>query len=100
MSFFKSKENLTADLSSEIFRSLAASELAHKNASIKTVEELENEKALAIEAFEEFQKKVNASAKLKKTFKTLQTQFLTNAELVEKTDQGFVDAVLLLDIEE
>ncbi len=100
MSFFKSKENLTADLSSEIFRSLASGELAKEKANIKTAEQLEDEKNAAIDAFEELQKKVNSSAKLKKTFKTLQTQFLTNADLVEKTDQGFVDAVLLLDIEE
>lgn len=100
MSFFKSKENLTADLSSEIFRSLAASELAKEKAQVKTAEQLEDEKNQAIEDFEAFQKRVNASAKLKTTFKALQTQFLTNAELVEKTDDKFVEAVLLLDIEE
>lgn len=98
MSFLKSKENLTADLSSEIFRTFAASELSKEKAQIKTAEQLENDKNLAIDAFEELQKKVNASDKLKKTFKKLQNQFLTNAELVEKTDEKFVEVVLLLDI--
>lgn len=95
-----SKEDWSAALSSEVFRNFAASELAKEKSNIKTAEELEIEKEKAIEEFEAFQKKVNASPKLKKTFKTLQVHFLTNAELVEKTDDKFVEAVLLLDIEE
>jgi len=98
MSF--SKEDNAAFLSSEVFRNFAANELAKEKAQIKSCEQLENEKTAAIEAFENLQKKVNASVKLKKTFKTLQNQFLTNAELAEKTDPSFLEAVLLLDIEE
>ncbi len=98
MSF--SKEDNSALLSSEVFRNFASSELMKEKAAIKTAEQLSQEKEAAIDAFNEFQKKVNASAKLKKTFKKLQEQFLTNAELAEQTDPAFLEGVLLLDIEE
>ncbi len=95
MSF--SIEDSNALLSSEIFRIFATNEIDKEK---KHLVELDNKKEELINNFEKFQKHINSSEILKKTFKDLQQQFLTNAELVEQTDPSFVEGVLLLDIEE
>ena len=86
-------------LSSEVFRGYLAAELAKQKANVKTAEQIELENAAAINDFEEFQNKVNASSKLKETFKKLQYLFQTNEKYAATVNQSFVAGVLLLNID-
>lgn len=85
--------------SSDIFRSYVNNELAKEQANLKTAEEITTENLQIMDDFEEFQLKVNASPKLRESFKKLQNIFMTNPEYTAKADPKFVDGVLLLKLE-
>jgi hypothetical protein len=85
-----------AAFSSEIFRIYANNELIKEKALAE--KKSENE-ILSIEAFEEFQNRVNASPKLRTVFKKLQQTFMTDEKSTSKVDPKFVQGVLLLNID-
>ena len=90
------REDWSAALSSEVFRIFAENEL-RKDAEKEEI--VKKSEANIVDAFEQFQKSVNASPKLRGIFKKLQHDFMTNPDVVSKTDPKFVEGVLLLDIE-
>lgn len=86
--------------SSEIFSNYIAQEQRKVNASIKTAEELAQESLEIVNSFEDFQVKVNSSLKLKEEFTKLQHLFRTNEKYASTVDPLFVEAVLMLRLEE
>lgn len=84
---------------STIFSNYIAEETIKRNASIKTAEELAQDNLNIVNNFDEFQDKVNASLKLKDTFKKLQQLFLTNEKYAATVDPLFVEGVLLLKLD-
>lgn len=91
---------LRALQASEIFSSYMSTEENKLRSNIKTAEVIEQEKLDLLNSFEEFQNKVNASVKLKDTFKKLQQVFRNNEKYASTVDPLFVEATLLLKIEE
>ena len=91
---------LRALQASPIFSDYIAQEQRKINASIKTAEEIAQESSELMSNFEDFQAQVNNSPKLKDTFVKLQHLFRTNEKYASKVDPLFVEAVLLLRIEE
>jgi hypothetical protein len=85
---------------SDIFSNYIANETAKRNASIKTADEIALDNLNIVNDFEEFQNKINASTKLKDTFKKLQSLFLSNEKYAASVDPLFVEGVLLLKFEE
>jgi predicted DNA-binding protein (UPF0278 family) len=85
---------------SPIFSDYIAQEQRKINASIKTAEELALESSEIVNSFEDFQIKVNNSLKLKESFTKLQHIFRTNEKYASTVDPLFVEAVLMLRIEE
>lgn len=91
--------DLRALANSEIFKEYASNELKKNAINEKSPEEIEFNELKALNDFEEFQKNVNSSKKKKEIFKNLQILFQTNEKYASTIDKGFVDVVLLLDIE-
>ena len=83
--------------SSEVFKNYVAIELEKEAKAARAA--IVDEKKV-IEDFQSFEKRVNASVQLKQTFAALKKEFENNSALREKTDSRFVDAVMLLSIEE
>lgn len=84
---------------SEIFSEFVAIELKKEAANKKTAEQIADEELKTLNDFEEFQNKINASKKQKAEFKKLQVLFQTNEKFAATVDPGFVEAVLLLNID-
>lgn len=91
-----SSEDWAAALSSEIFRTYLKGEIQKEAEKTKTAED----ELQVMEEFEEFQKRVNASPKLRNVFKKLQQSFINDPESTNKVDPKFVEGVLLLNIED
>jgi len=83
--------------SSEIFREYA------KTVQLKEAQELQKEeldKENSIKQFDDLQKRINASPKLREHFKMIQAGLLENEEYRAKADPKFVEGILLLSFEE
>ena len=93
------KMDQLACLDSEIFCNYVAAELKKEAANKKTAEQIAQEELNALDAFEDFQVKVNSSKKQKAIFKQLQTLFQTNEKYASTVDPKFVELVLLLNID-
>ena len=82
---------------SEVFCNLASQEL-QREAQAKAEAEVIDKQAL--ENFNEFQKKVNASSQLKDQFKKLQQRFIKEPDYRETINEAFVRGVMLLNFED
>lgn len=95
-----------AAMSSEIFRNYVAQELereaeeASEAAQIKRAEAHLKALEEQAEAFEEFERRVEASPVLKARLKQAQDALLNNPELAAKTDPDFVRGIMMLDLDE
>jgi len=90
------KMDWAAAMSSEVFRNYAMGELR------KEMQQAQNtvNKDAALDDFEAFQRRVNASPRLQQEFKKLQQVFTTDPEYTAKVDPQFVEGVLLLNVED
>ena len=90
----------SAAISSEVFRNYVSNQLAKEASENKTAEQELMDEAKIMEEFDNLQKRINESPKLKAGFKKLQDIFLKNAEYKETVDPKFVEGILLLEIDE
>lgn len=86
-------------MNSEVFREYAGNELRKEAMNKKTTEQVAQESLDVLNSFEDFQLKVNSSKKQKAAFKHLQNLFQTNEKYAATVDPGFVELVLLLNID-
>lgn len=84
-------------MNSEVFRNLANQEIQHE-AQLKHEASVVEKQAL--DNFNEFQKKVNASLQLKNQFKNLQQRFINEPEYRDTINEAFVRGVMLLKFED
>lgn len=82
---------------SEVFRNLINIEAQRE---VQAKQEAETLQKTALEEFEEFQTRVNASSVLKQEFKKLQQRFINDSEYRNSINQDFVQGVLLLRFED
>jgi hypothetical protein len=86
-----------AAMSSEIFREYAANETLRAHAEKEAAEQSEIE---AIEAFATFEREVRQSPDKLQAFRVLKEKFRVDAEYKSKTHPLFVEAVMLLNLDE
>lgn len=86
-------------MSSEVFREYAGNELRKDAANKKTVEQIAQDSLDVLNSFDDLQLKINSSKKQKAIFKNLQNLFQTNEKYAATVDPGFVELVLLLNID-
>lgn len=86
--------------SSEIFRSYVKSELTKEQKNKKTAEQKTAEELEIMDNFEAFQLKINASPKLRQSFKKLQHIFSTNSKYTATVNPKFVEGVMLLNLDD
>lgn len=89
-----------AATNSEIFREYVSSELKKEALSKKSAEEELDADISLLQDLEGFERKVNASPRLKKAFKKLQHAFTNDPEYTAKVDPKFVESVMLINLEE
>jgi hypothetical protein len=90
-----SKEDWAAVMDSEVFRAYASSELTKRNITKKEVDKKE-----ALENFASLEDRIKTTPRLKATFKKLKDVFANNPRFAEKVDPGFVEGVLLLNLDD
>lgn len=90
-----SKEDWNAALSSEVFREYMKAELRKE---AQAVNENKVDEKQVLREFEEFEKSVNSSEKMRATFKALQDKFAHDPEYTAKVDPAFVQGVMRLNL--
>jgi hypothetical protein len=85
-----------AAISSEVFRNYVSTQLQKEAEAIQTPEEKLDEEIALMKDFEDFERKVNESPRLKASFQKLQDTFIHDAEYTAKVNPKFVDAVMML----
>ncbi len=86
-----------AAMSSEIFREYAANEVLRVQAEKESAEQSETE---TLEAFASFEREVRESPEKLQAFRTLREKFRVDADYRAKTHPLFVEAVMLLNLDE
>ncbi len=94
-----SKEDWSAAMSSEVFKEYLKISLAEEQ-NIKISSSKENEEQKYLEEFKILQAKIKTDPRMKKQFKILQHKFSTDPVYRKKTNQQFVESVMLLDLGE
>ena len=89
-------EDWNAIMSSDVFQEYLRNELK-KEANQQPTSDLKLDSIL--ESFAEFEKKVNENPKLKRAFAKWQEVFSNNMDYRDKVDPSFVDAVMMLNIQ-
>lgn len=93
-----------AAMNSEVFRGFVVSELQRIQNEKLTKEAAEKEakeqEAETIEAFAAFERQVRESPEKLRAFRALKDRFATDADYKAKTNPLFVEAVMLLNLDE
>ena len=89
-----------AATNSEIFREYVSGQLKKEAFSKKSAEEELDADISLLQDLEGFERKVNASPRLKKAFKKLQHAFTNDPEYTAKVDPKFVESMMLINLEE
>lgn len=100
-------QDLKALMSSEVFRNYLAIELEKEaKAHLLSDEQIKNsqrsfeEKNAALESFIKFESAIKQNDMLKKSFLDMQKQISENPGLAKKLGSKFVDAIMMLDLED